>query len=89
MEFYCNNSVVMNKTVSCSSCSCNNGVLDYLKGDTDKDGDVDLVDLGALAGHYGMTSGATWAMGDTDGDGDVDLGDLGALAGNYGRVCIF
>jgi hypothetical protein len=44
-----------------------------------------LVDLGNLAGGYGTTSGATWAMGNFDGDGDVDLVDLGALAGNYGH----
>jgi len=53
-------------------------------GNTDLDNDVDLVDLGALAGGYGMTSGATWQQGDFDGDGDVDLVDLGGLAGNYG-----
>jgi PhoPQ-activated pathogenicity-related protein len=56
----------------------------FMAGDTDRDGDVDLVDLGALAGAYGTTSGATWAMGNFDGDYDVDLVDLGALAGNYG-----
>jgi hypothetical protein len=55
-----------------------------IPGDTDCDGDVDLADLGALAGAYGTTSGATWEQGDFDGDGDVDLVDLGALAGNYG-----
>lgn len=57
-----------------------------LLGDTDHDGDVDLVDLGNLAANYssGVPTGATWEMGDFDGDGDVDLADLGALAGNYG-----
>jgi len=55
-----------------------------LRGDTNHDGDVDLVDLGALAGNYGKTSGATWEQGDFNGDGDVDLVDLGDLAGNYG-----
>jgi hypothetical protein len=58
--------------------------INLIGGDTDRDGDVDLVDLGNLAGAYGMTSGATWEMGDFNGDGDVDLSDLGALAGNYG-----
>jgi parallel beta-helix repeat protein/predicted outer membrane repeat protein len=60
------------------------GAYECLAGDTNHDGDVDLTDLGALAGGYGMTTGATWAKGDFDGDGDVDLVDLGALAGNYG-----
>jgi len=55
-----------------------------IAGDCNKDNDVDLVDLGALAGNYGKTSGATWEQGDFNGDGDVDLVDLGALAGNYG-----
>jgi hypothetical protein len=54
-------------------------------GDTDCDGDVDLCDLGNLAGGYGITSGATWKQGDFDGDGNVDLVDLGALAYNWGR----
>jgi hypothetical protein len=53
-------------------------------GDLDGDGDVDLTDLAALLGNYGMTSGATWADGDMDGDGDVDLTDLSALLSNYG-----
>jgi len=53
-------------------------------GDTNGDGDVDLADLGSLAGAYGTPSGAVWSSGDFDDDGDVDLVDLGALAGNYG-----
>jgi uncharacterized lipoprotein YddW (UPF0748 family) len=55
-----------------------------MAGDTDKDGDVDLVDLGKLATYYGTTSGANWGMGDFDKDGDVDLVDLGSMATNYG-----
>lgn len=53
-----------------------------LAGDADRDGDVDLPDLGNLAGSLGGPGG--WNDGDTDGDGDVDLPDLGALAGNLG-----
>ena len=56
----------------------------WMPGDTNHDSDVDLADLGNLAGAYGTTSGATWEQGDFDGDGDVDLPDLGTLAGNYG-----
>lgn len=57
-----------------------------LPGDTNLDGNVDVVDLGTLAGNYGVLDGATWAMGDFNGDGAVDLLDLGALTGNYGYV---
>lgn len=55
-----------------------------LPGDTDADGDVDLSDLSALAGHYGEVTGVSWIDGDFDLDGDVDLSDLGILAENYG-----
>ena len=55
-----------------------------IAGDTDGDGDVDLVDLGNLSTGYGTLTGATLIDGDTDGDGDVDLVDLGNLSTNYG-----
>lgn len=56
-----------------------------LAGDADRDGDVDIADLGNLAGS--LTSGVGgWDDGDTDGDGDVDIADLGALAGNLGDL---
>lgn len=55
-----------------------------LAGDADRDGDVDIADLGNLAGSLGGAGG--WDDGDTDGDGDVDIADLGALAGNLGSI---
>jgi len=54
-------------------------------GDANLDGQVDVGDLGILAGNYGMTSGAYWELGDFNADGMVDVGDLGMLAGNYGK----
>lgn len=60
-------------------------VIPGVLGDADLDGDVDLVDLGTLAGNYDSAGEATWTMGDFDGDGDVDLVDLGMLANNYGK----
>jgi beta-xylosidase len=56
----------------------------FIPGDANGDGMVDVGDLGILAANYGKTSGATWAMGDFNGDGAVDVGDLGILAANYG-----
>jgi len=53
-------------------------------GDVDSDFDVDLSDLSALAGSYGMLTGGHWHLGDFDLDGDVDLNDLSSLASNYG-----
>jgi len=60
------------------------GIAVPISGDTDHDGDVDLVDLGNLATHYGATGGGVWSWGDFDHDSDVDLSDLGLLATNYG-----
>jgi hypothetical protein len=55
-----------------------------IPGDANKDGVVDVGDLGILAANYGTTTGATWSQGDFNGDGKVDVGDLGILAANYG-----
>jgi hypothetical protein len=52
-------------------------------GDANMDGQVNIGDLGILAGHYGQT-GVDWTDGDFNGDGKVNVGDLGILAGNYG-----
>jgi hypothetical protein len=55
-----------------------------LPGDANRDGKVDVSDLGILAANYGITAGATWGMGDFNNDGKVDVSDLGILAANYG-----
>jgi hypothetical protein len=52
-------------------------------GDANKDGMVDVGDLGILAANYGGT-GKAWEQGDFNGDTLVDVGDLGILAANYG-----
>ena len=54
------------------------------RGDADKNGAVDVVDLGILATNYDTPAGATWAKGDFNADGAVDVIDLGILATNYG-----
>jgi hypothetical protein len=56
----------------------------YIPGDANKDGKVDVGDLGILAANYGTTENATWEKGDFTGEGTVDVGDLGILAANYG-----
>ncbi|MHC4715484.1 MAG: hypothetical protein ACYS5V_00800 [Planctomycetota bacterium] len=57
-----------------------------LVGDANRDGQVGVADLSALADHYGVLSGATWEMGDFNRDGQVGVADLSALADNYGKT---
>ena len=56
-------------------------------GDTDRDGDVDLMDLAELLGTYGACSGDAGfnPNADFNGDGCVDLFDLADLLGHYGK----
>ena len=55
----------------------------YLPGDANRDGVVDVGDLGILAAHWNRT-GMPWAFADFTGEGLVDVGDLGVLAFNWG-----
>jgi ELWxxDGT repeat protein len=52
-------------------------------GDANLDGQVDIGDLGLLAGAWQQPSGKTWFDGDFTYDGAVNIGDLGLLAGNW------
>ena len=52
-----------------------------LLGDTDGDGDVDIVDLNNVRNNFGGQG-----LGDTDGDGDVDINDLNNVRNNFGAV---
>lgn len=56
-------------------------------GDVDCDNDVDLTDLTALLGHFGVPGGAARSDGDLDGDGDVDINDLSVLLAGFGSTC--
>lgn len=56
-----------------------------LPGDANLDGYVNLVDLGALATHFGM-NGVLPSQGDFNLDGTVDLVDLAILAERFGQV---
>jgi autotransporter-associated beta strand protein len=51
-------------------------------GDANLDGQVDIGDLGLLAGAW-QQSGKSWFDGDFTYDGVIDIGDLGLLAGNW------
>jgi len=55
----------------------------FHNGDANRDGQVGLTDLAALAFHWGVLEQATWEMGDFDADGAVGLSDLSDLAFNW------
>ncbi|MEA1952115.1 MAG: hypothetical protein U9N87_12070, partial [Planctomycetota bacterium] len=59
-------------------------IPEFLPGDANRDGSVDVSDLGILATNYDAGSGFEWGDGDFTGDGLVDVSDLGVLATNYG-----
>jgi hypothetical protein len=53
-------------------------------GDANKDGIIDILDLGILASNWQKT-GRNWRHGDFNYDGNVDITDLGMLAANWQR----
>ncbi len=61
-------------------------ICEYLAGDLDGDGDVDLSDLAALLTAYGRCAGDPGynPAADLDNSGCVDLPDLATLLANYG-----
>jgi hypothetical protein len=61
-----------------------NGV-DLIPGDANRDGVVNVGDLGILGKHYGTTEGANWGMGDFTRNGAVGIDDLGVLGAHYGE----
>ena len=63
-----------------------------IPGDANKDGMVNVGDLGILAANDGrnlqtdrVASELWWSLGDFNLDGQVNVGDLGILAANYGQ----
>lgn len=61
--------------------------IERCQGDVNGDHLINLDDLAQLLGHYGATSGATYAQGDLDEDGDIDLDDLAEMLSVYGNPC--
>jgi len=58
---------------------------DLLPGDSDLDGDVDVLDYLTVKASMGSRN-RTWRQGDFDNDGDVDRSDLLAVMTNLGHV---
>jgi hypothetical protein len=58
------------------------GAPDPLAGDANRDGQVNIADLGILAANWQSTE-AYWERGDFTGDGSVTIADLGILAANW------
>ncbi len=58
----------------------------FTPGDANRDGHVDVSDLGILATNYGAGAESGWTTADFNADGTVDVSDLGILATNYGMV---
>ncbi len=61
------------------------GPKEFFFGDAKLDGNVDVLDLAALANNFGKPDPA-WAQGDFNGDGLVDVLDLAILANNFGKT---
>ena len=59
------------------------GILGTQYGDGNLDGEVNYLDVGALASNYGQTS-MGWADADYTGDGAVSYLDVGIVSTNYG-----
>jgi hypothetical protein len=58
-----------------------------LRGDVDRDFDVDMSDIIMMSGAYGTEEGDPRFLAncDTDRDGDIDIYDIIIAAGNYGK----
>jgi hypothetical protein len=56
----------------------------FLPGDANEDGKVDINDLTIVLAHYGQ-SGTTWSQGEFTGDGTVDINDLTIVLAHYGQ----
>ncbi|MHB1036479.1 MAG: SUMF1/EgtB/PvdO family nonheme iron enzyme [Pirellulales bacterium] len=55
----------------------------FLAGDVDKNGRVDIFDVGVVQAYY-LYSPATWDKGDFNGDGRVNIFDVAMMQVNYG-----
>ena len=61
-------------------------ILDRRFGDTDLDGDIDIVDFNGLANNFdpmGAVEWHGWGAANFDGDADVDISDFRTLLRNF------
>jgi hypothetical protein len=72
----CGDSICSSET--CSSCPSDCG---YCAGDVNRDGSVNIVDLGLVAGSFGCSSGC--GASDANGDGLVNILDLVLVGKNF------
>ena len=59
--------------------------INFIRGDVDCDGDVDINDIGLAAGCYGSTTQTDLEMYDLTCNNIIDIYDLVAIATNYGH----
>ncbi len=60
----------------------------FIPGDANGDGKVDINDLTIVLGHYNQ-QGMTWTEGDFTGDGVVDINDLTIVLANYNTTATY
>jgi hypothetical protein len=60
-------------------------LFDFLNGDANRDGRVNLADFNILAANFGQTN-RNFAQGDFTYDGQVNLADFNVLAGRFGAI---
>ncbi|MCA9292421.1 MAG: hypothetical protein KDA20_01255 [Phycisphaerales bacterium] len=60
---------------------------EHCPGDTQLNGEVELLDLQTLLFNFGRTGDATYQHGDCNSDGNVDLDDLQVLLFHFGQTC--
>jgi hypothetical protein len=74
-----------NDTFANAFYSANFMIQQFIPGDINGDGLVDVADYNIWAANVGRT-GATWAQGDLNGDGLVDVADYNIWAANVGKT---
>ena len=73
-------------TNNCTSVGSTPVTLSVFVADTNADGVVNTIDLGAVLGKFGV-SVTPWSTGDLNGDGVVSTPDLGILLAQFGKSC--